>query len=263
MQRTDRVFPMVLCVWIVISAMGLALPPGIVAAGVTLVTHGYNSDANGWVSALADEITHYPGFPGTNFTIYKITVTTDGASYFYQWQRTDGNPPSTTDSGEIILKLDWSQMAGGPTAPYDISTYDVAEVVSSVLLETNSITELGGHALVEYPIHLIGHSRGGSLVNQLSLQLGTNGVWVDHLTTLDPHPLNNDGNFDLLLPTDASAGNTYANVLFRDNYWQNVPGGFLDFNGEPVPGAYDRYLDDQETTDDYTNATSHHSNIHL
>jgi hypothetical protein len=215
---------------------------------------------------MADEIPNYYLFPGTNFTIYKLTLTTDGSSYYYQWGRTNGSTPAVTDSGEIIVKLDWSQMAGGTTAPYDISTYDVAGVASWVFLQTNSITDLGGHALVEFPIHLVGHSRGGSLVNEISRRLGTNGVWVDHLTTLDPHPLNNDGNIDLFYPTDAPAASTYANVLFRDNCWQDVPGGFLDFNGEAVSGAYNRYLDGSHLSGGYNNVTSfapYHSNVHL
>src|SRR5581483_9932275 len=155
--RQSWLFGALLCL------LGAFLHGSAKAAGVTIITHGYDSDVTGWITAMADAIPHYHSFPGTNFTTYTITLTTDGkGNFFYQWSRTNGSPPSLTDSGEIIVKLDWSQMAGG-TAPYDISTIQVAGIAGTVLTLTNAISDLGGHALVELPIHLIGHSRGGSL----------------------------------------------------------------------------------------------------
>ncbi len=253
------------------------IPCSTKAAGVTIITHGYNGDVTGWITAMADEIpayfhSRYPGL-STNITIYTIILTTDGSNYYYQWERDTNSPPLTTDTGEIVVKLDWSQMAGG-TAPYNISTTNVAQVASYVLSQTNAISDLNGHALAEFPLHLIGHSRGGSLISEMSRLLGTNGIWVDHLTTLDPHPLNNDGFNDTAATSvvDASASNTYANVLFADNYWENLgstgfPTGELDPNGEPVAGAYQRQLTQLSggyppvflSSDPY----EYHSNVHL
>src|SRR6266404_5673210 len=87
------------------------------AAGVTVITHGYGGDADGWITAMADDIPNYYSFPGSNFTTYKITLTTDGTTIYYQWGPTN-SLLSATDSGEIIVKLDGSQMAG-LAAPYD------------------------------------------------------------------------------------------------------------------------------------------------
>jgi len=231
------------------------------AAGVTLVTHGFElaSSYPAWVTAMADDIPTYPQFPGINFTTYRITVGF-GSTYTSAIVRTNGSPPSATDSGEIIIELDWTALSGDLFDSY-ASTIDVATVVSKLLMQTNLTPELEGHALAEFPLHLIGHSRGGSLVSELARQLGTNGVWVDHVTTLDPYPINNDGNHDSpATVVDASASNTWANVLFADNYWQKLGAGFLegDPDGEPVSGAYRRQL--TSLSGGYNND---HSNDHL
>jgi hypothetical protein len=229
------------------------------AAGVTIITHGLNGDVDGWVTGMADVIPDYSRFPGTNSTSYELYFFPNGGGYSLAATNVSGPAPAFTDSGEIIIKLDWRQLADGNS----FNTKQVANMVVPTLLNTNFIPQLGGHALAEFPLHLVGHSRGGSLVCEMSRLLGTNGVWVDHVSTLDAHPLR-----DPAFPFDAIAysavdapARTYQNVLFADSYWQNIDSLVY---GLAVPGAYVRKLTDLDGGyGDNTIAGDDHSDVHL
>ncbi len=242
---THRLPPFLALLW---SAV-LLVPNGH-GAGVTIITHGFNGDVQGWVSGMAANIPGYYRFPGTNIICYEVIVS-DSGGFVVTPRKVAGGHPTNDSTAEIVIKLDWGALAGF-FAQYD--TYEVAGAVVPRLLQTNFIAELGGHALAELPIHLIGHSRGGSLVCQMSRLLGTNGVWVDHLTTLDPHPVNEDGNSDPLLVSDAPL-RVYDNVLFADNFFQEF-GGYP--HGQIMPGSCNRRF--TALPGGYSSA---HSDVHL
>jgi len=201
------------------------------AAKVTLITHGLNGATTGWVAGMAQALTNRPGGP-TDAAIYRLQISSSNNTLSGAFTRLSGSPVTNSASGEIILLLDWGPVAGGNS----FNTLQVAAAVLPFLTATNALPELGGRALVEWPLHLIGHSRGGSLVCELSRRLGEQGVWVDHVTTLDAHPLNNDGFNDFIYSAVDATAKTYENVLFADSYWQNT----ALVRGLAVPGAYAR-----------------------
>ena len=229
---------------------------GRASAGVTVITHGLNGNVMGWVTGMATNVPVHPGFRGTNFSIYNMTfVPAGGGGFTLSATRTAGVAATNSASGAVIIKLDWSALADGDS--YD--TFQIASFVLPALLNTNFISELGGHALAEFPLHFIGHSRGGSLFSELSRLLGTNGIWVDHLTTLDPHPLNAPGfPFDGGYNAVDALMNTYENVLFHDNYWQSSD--FFVF-GQSVAGAFVRKL--TSFSGGYGGIGGAHSDVHL
>ncbi|HXU75752.1 MAG TPA: hypothetical protein VN794_04245 [Methylomirabilota bacterium] len=224
----------------------LALLPAFHAAagGVTLITHGFNSSIDGWVIGMATQVPGYPGFPGTNFSCYEIAITQNAQSQLIATPTLlFGTPPLGTDSGEIIIKLDWSTLSAG-TVP----TTSIASTAANALLTTN-LLPIGGRTLAELPLHLVGHSRGASVITEMARLLGAQGIWVDHVTTLDPHPVSLFG--------DPSMKN-YANILFADNYWQNLGNNITDPTGQSIPGAYNRQL-----TNLTGGNTLNHSDVHL
>src|ERR1051325_7811655 len=195
---------------------------------------------------MANKIPGYPSFRGTNYTCYEISVTKNGQGQFVASQIfLGGTLPTTADSGEILVKLDWSTVAGA----FQASTLDIATAVAPALQDTNFIPALGGRALAELPIHLAGHSRGGAVISGLARLVCAPGIWGVHITFLDPHPVS--------LFSDPTV-KTYANVLFADNYWQDLGDNVKVPNGTAITGAYNRHL-----TNLNGGYSSTHSDVHL
>lgn len=224
-------------------AVGLSLvvPEGSRAAGVTLVTHGNSGTTTGWITGMANALS---ARLGGNVPIYRIDVTSGGSGLVTSITKVSGGNPLAAASGELILMLDWGPVSSGGT-----TTYDVASVVAPLFSRTNLVADLGTHALAEFPLQLIGHSRGASLVCQLSELLGEQGIWVDQVTSLDAHPVSGDA------PVA-----TYENVLFADSYYETS--SFLHLlDGEIVPGS--AWRKQTVISGGYSFPYDGHSDVHL
>ena len=216
----------------------------LTAGGVTVMTHGFSSDVDGWILPMAQRFTGRTDFPGNDLTCYIIEIAGSDGAYTTTVTRVDGPPPDKSDSGEIVVKLDWSSISNSSST----SSTDVAIPAAAALLSTTLIPENGGHALAELPIHLLGHSRGSSVASEIARLLGQQGVWVDHMTLWDPV----DNTF-----SDATIG-VWENVLFADNYYQQLD---IYPRGRSVTGCYNRKLTSLSGGYPYLSGNNH-SDVH-
>src|SRR5688572_12611683 len=104
--------------------------PRVQGAGVTLITHGFSGNADGWVLGMAGKIRGYPQFPGTNVINYEVTVS---SGFAVTARKVAGGLPSNDPTAEIVINLDWGALAG-LFSQYD--TYEVAAAVVPRLLQT-------------------------------------------------------------------------------------------------------------------------------
>ena len=243
-------------------------------SGVTFITHGAQPPGDQpqlpiWVGRMAEEVAGRIGeaYGGEAESVaqFKITVQeVDGGVQVTGWDFHGTFAPDAEDiaatydlakslGGEAVVSLDWSAVA----TPWEATTQSVAEAVSTHLL--TGLASLGANLLAS-PIHLIGHSRGASLVGALAEDFGQAGVWVDQVTYLDTHPI------DFPVGADDWGDNSFAvteNVVFADSYWRS-DANVTDFDGESVPGAHE-FLLNEELLDGEDNLgyPGAHSDVHL
>ena len=225
------------------------LEPRHLLSGVTLITHGHtdNTAEGGWVRAMGDAVMERAlaqNPSASAFTEVQLTVgSSDGTTLEVTTAEvTSGSSVSLTSeshSGEIIVYLDWNAAQSATSSGNPYNTQFVADAIMPYLLGDAAITGLSA-PLSEQPMHLLGHSRGGSLVGALAEGLGEAGVFVDQVTYLDPHPL---------APGDYPVQNSAVpqNVLFADSVWRsdgNNWNEFWDADGTHIPGSYNNRLNE-------------------
>ncbi len=204
-----------------------SLEPRRLLAGVTILTHGYQGNITGWIKTTAADMTARLG-GASKVTTSVMTMGRDSNGNLAVTDFVNEHTFRQTSTGEFIVKLDWSSVSDG-----SYSTGDVGQVAADYLMTAT----VNGMTLASLPMHLIGHSRGASLITAMVHDLGKAGVWVDQQTSLDAHPVDGVNDF-----AGASFGDdpmaTYDNVIYADSYWRTDGDvGNLDFDGEPVAGA--------------------------
>jgi Leucine-rich repeat (LRR) protein len=202
-------------------------------AGVTILVHGWNPDGSqpAWMDKMADAIIARSGGNGI-----KATITVTGSKGALIATCSNWNYDLTTStSAEIVVLVNWTAVSDHLTK--GVTAQEVAAAVAPKIYQSQNSKP----ALSELPIHLIGHSRGGGMVFEIARLLGLQGVEVDHVTALDPHPLTATDPQGAAQPI--GPGSTidtpikiYDNILFADNYWQNIAYP----KGQTITGAYNR-----------------------
>lgn len=234
-------------------------------AGLTIITHGLNTDTPRWISGMSDAVSRR--VPGAIICTLLVTGTGPGGSVVATPVIPFGARPLTSSNCELIVLLDWSALSAIDAT----STKTIAEVIVPKLFSTDFFPQiLFGRPLAELPIHLIGHSRGGTLVCEMAKYLGQQGIWVNQITTLDPRGV----------PALDATVAIYESVLFADNYWEADSGIFDDIvpfeidgddviMGQHVDGAYNRFLAESLVSQGgyassvFDQLFAEHSNVHL
>jgi hypothetical protein len=241
--------------------IALAIAATDVQAGpppvTTILTHGYSIDSKGaWVQGMAQAIIARAGGgsvyryigPGSDWT-YVPVAGADGSNQ------------------AIVLIFNWvNESAGADTGPNWNYAQAAGDALHAALRDprfSDAPSAPPADLIADRALHFIGHSRGACVNSEVIIRLARDDITVDHMTTLDPHPV--DGTLDAPLdfnwndPTPAR----WSNVNWADNYWRADGGGFnaLDFDGVPIDGAFNTQLSDSAL-----NCCAYsfaHSDVHL
>jgi hypothetical protein len=229
-----------------LAALASLAAPSPLQAGTTVITHGFAplaSEPPAWTLTLAEVILAAAGDPSDCGAI--PTETPVGTMFTYrpdtgEWRYECG---SAVPNGEIVLVFNWSQESDGLNLG---GTQGYAEAAADALYAALRDPQLppafAGEDLLAPAVHFIGHSRGAVVNSDCVERLAAAGIAIDHVTTLDPHPVN--GTLDDPVPGGWGDRDpvTWTNVSFSDNYWRADGGGVpwsADFDGMAIGADVD------------------------
>ncbi len=224
-------------------------------AVTTVISHGLQGGvtAPAWTFSMADEILLQAGIGGTVLR-YNPTTDVPGTPPFTgTWQYYSG---ATTPNGPLVLVFDWAQESDLNMGGAEGYAEAAADVLYAALRDPKFPAGFEGVTPLAFDLHLIGHSRGTVVHSEVAERLGVAGFPVEHLTTLDPHPVNGTlsdeqcTGINEKLDLGDSVPQVWTNVGFADNYFRedgNAPACVhaADFDGSSIPDN-----DEQVAADD-------------
>lgn len=220
---------LLLSLLVFISTLGFSQIFEKQGGGITVIVHGWNPNDNqpAWMTEMANAIIARSGGSGQ---IGTITVTGTAGNLTATCTNWSFNLASE-NSTEVVILVNWTAVANNLT--FGVTAQEVAAVVAPKIYESQNSQP----PLAELPLHLIGHSRGGGMVFEIARLLGLQGIEVEQVTALDPHPLTSADPQPIVGSAVIDTPiKLHENILFVDNYYQNIKFP----KGQYLNGAYNR-----------------------
>jgi len=231
---------------LVLTLIGAATSSGSVT---TIICHGYSlsGEKGPWVQTMCEAMQMRAIDEGT---------ATAGAIVRYDqasgaWRLVSG----TIDPNEPIFCIfRWLEDFDkpGPNIGYAEASSDA---MYAALSDARFIDQLGdpiaGFDLVDdRDLHVVGHSRGTIVNSQVARRFAREGRTIDHVTSLDPHPVN--GTLDVDPDWGDPVPERWDNIVFNDTYYR-ADGAFLlnalDVDGIPIPTSLNVELSETALSD--------------
>jgi len=219
-------------------AASMTLATSVSAAPHTVIlTHGFTTGEKGaWLEEMAAAIIARAG----TGTVYR---------YLGDAGHLTEVPVAGADGSDdvIIVIYNWVAESASPSpGPNRFFTQAGGDALAGMLRDPTYTGASGPADLCTgRDLHFIGHSRGPSLISSAVRVLGGAGIPVDHVTNLDPHPVNGtlDAPYDLDWSDEPPV--RWSNVAFAETIWRADGGGIfngLDFDGIPLADTHNIQL---------------------